>query len=288
MSHPAGVNQPQGLPLGVAPQATLRVKPPLGAGGRPKTQNGQRIFFYFTRPQEMTESRLLCILYDQRVLLPCWICRLVCKAWNDVIDGHKEVVVVERLQYGGTVLGQFLQKLPCLRVIHFDRQFRKTHCSEIIDGSSQEMKVSDAGQDKRKVPITLREREEEKILGAFRALSLCHPLELSLTFCRLSHQDIEALLNVLATQVLQPLAQKQARSKPSPPPPPPPPPPQSATGRGIEALDLSGNFFGPEGVRPLLAPAAAASALRCLTALNVSDNDLGARGISELAGLEPP
>ncbi len=143
------------------------------------------------------DNALLSIFYDQRVILPFAICRLVCKGWREIIDGHHEVVVVNSMEHGPLALGRYFSKLTNLKAVHFDRQFRKAHSTEISHRLS-------AGGDNRRVPgaLTLREREEEKIQGAFRALSMCRPVEVSLAFCRLSHQDLEALLHVFAQQVV--------------------------------------------------------------------------------------
>ena len=141
----------------------------------------------------MSQSRLLWILYDQRVLLPTSTCRLVCAAWRDALDARKEILVVDRMNCGGVALSKFLTKLSGLKAVHFDRQYRKIHSGDEV--------VGDFGHEKRKGPATLREREDEKIQGAFRALSVCHPVEISLTFCRLTHQDLDAFLKVLADQV---------------------------------------------------------------------------------------
>jgi hypothetical protein len=151
----------------------------------------------------MSHSRLLWILYDQRVLLPQSTCRLVCTSWRDAIDARKEVLLVNKMHQGGIVLSNFLAKLTSLKAIHFDRQFRKISSDDSTGNTLEDIKgsLSDSRQDKKKPLVSLREREEEKIQDAIRALSMCRPVELSLTFCRLSLQDLDTLLKVLSNQV---------------------------------------------------------------------------------------
>jgi hypothetical protein len=156
----------------------------------------------------MFEDQLLAILLDQRVILPFQPCRLVCKNWRGAIDASQEFVKIDKM-HNGASLGEYLSKLKNLKSLHFDRQFRKIHLSEVIDSNRKTYPnncIASPPSDKdekgmKKAPATLREREDEKIQFAFKALSVCHAKEIAFTFCRLSAQDLDALLRALAHQV---------------------------------------------------------------------------------------